>query len=175
MSGKFDNRFEFMVLIDWQNVKFLWLMAPLSLFPLQIAIRWTWFTKNNHFSLGILKECPHCSDYFYKNMLDELWRAFWIAQVPFALECKINCGPPNGNSVHFGKRYIYIYIYNFHVYYQITIWSIFTNLLNGTLVVDIKIVNIFFPKSTELPFGWLHSNSNANGIWGILGAHFVIH
>ena len=45
-------------------------------------------------------------------------------------------------------------------------------LLNGNLVVNIKIVNInFFPKFTELPFSWLHSNSNAKakGIWGILG------
>ena len=56
------------------------------------------------------------------------------------------------------------------MYHRITIFSIYANLPNGNLVVHIKIVNIhLFPKLTKLPFGWLHSNSNANGIWGILG------
>ena len=61
-------------------------------------------------------------------------------------------------------------IYNFHVYHWITIQSIYTNLPNGNSVVHMKIVNIYlFPKWTELPLSWLHLNSNANGIWGILG------
>ena len=31
---------------------------------LLIPIKWTWFTKNNHLS----SECPHCGNYFYKNL-----------------------------------------------------------------------------------------------------------
>ena len=39
-------------------------------------------------------------------------------------------------------------------------------IVNGNSEVHIEIVNIYlFPKSTDFPFGWLHSNSN--GIRGI--------
>ena len=104
-----------------------------------------------------------------------LMRAFWIAQVLFAFLSE--CYWPSSNladlwctKLQFGQFWKKINIYNFYVYHQIIIWLIYENMLNGNLVVHIKIVNIYhFPKLTEWPLGWLHSN--ANGILGILGAH----
>ena len=69
-----------------------------------------------------------------------------IPQIPFAFEFN----QLNGNSVDFGKTYIY----NFYVYHQSTIQQIRENWPNGNLVVHMKILNIYlFPKWTELPFG----------------------
>ena len=56
--------------------------------------------------------------------------------------------------------------------------QIYTNLLNGNFLLNIKFVNIYFyqkwlkchlvdDKSADSPLGWLLSN--ANGICGILG------
>ena len=77
------------------------------------------------------------------------------------------CGAPNCNSVLEND------IYNFYVYHQTVIQSIFTNLLNVNSVVHTKIVNIYlFPKSAEFPLSWLHPIANANGIGGISGTLF---
>ena len=87
--------------------------------------------------------------------------AFAITQIPFAFEYN----QLNGNLAdwwsthlqfsHFWKK---TNIYSFHVYYQITIWSIYTNLYL-----------LSFTKIDCIAIRLITLKLNANGIWGILG------
>ena len=91
--------------------------------------------------------------------------AFWIAQVPFAFE--FECNRLNGNLATVCHRIIIQQIewnqlnVNLVTFcHWITIQQICKNLPNGNSVT----------KSHRIPFTRLHSNSNANGIWGILNS-----